>query len=159
MSNIILSKEDLLIHWQGHRTMTRRTIEAFPEKDLFEFAIGGMRTFSAMIHELLAIGVPGLEEIASKTTKDFDGNEEKYKTKNELLAQWDQDTIAINTLYATIPENDFHVKFNLFGHYNNSLIQSLLYFIDNEVHHRAQGFVYLRALNIEPPFFWERQSS
>jgi uncharacterized damage-inducible protein DinB len=28
--------------------------------------------------------------------------------------------------------------------------------IDNEIHHRAQGYVYLRALNIEPPHFWER---
>lgn len=32
----------------------------------------------------------------------------------------------------------------------------LLYMIDNEVHHRAQGFVYLRALGIEPPAFYER---
>jgi uncharacterized damage-inducible protein DinB len=28
--------------------------------------------------------------------------------------------------------------------------------IDNEVHHRAQGYVYLRALGLEPPHFWER---
>jgi len=33
----------------------------------------------------------------------------------------------------------------------------LLYTIDNEVHHRGQGYVYLRALGIEPPPFWERQ--
>ena len=32
-----------------------------------------------------------------------------------------------------------------------------IYFIDNEIHHRAQGFVYLRALGIEPPFFWDRE--
>ena len=30
------------------------------------------------------------------------------------------------------------------------------YAIDNEIHHRGQGFVYLRALGIEPPHFWER---
>jgi uncharacterized damage-inducible protein DinB len=29
-------------------------------------------------------------------------------------------------------------------------------FIDNEVHHRGQGYVYLRALGVEPPPFWER---
>ena len=28
--------------------------------------------------------------------------------------------------------------------------------IDNETHHRGQGYVYLRALGIEPPQFWER---
>lgn len=30
-----------------------------------------------------------------------------------------------------------------------------LYLVDNEVHHRAQGYVYLRALGIVPPS-WER---
>ncbi|RYD85889.1 MAG: damage-inducible protein DinB, partial [Sphingobacteriales bacterium] len=35
-------------------------------------------------------------------------------------------------------------------------LQNILYFIDNEIHHRGQGYVYLRALGIEPPFFWER---
>jgi uncharacterized damage-inducible protein DinB len=33
----------------------------------------------------------------------------------------------------------------------------LLYVIDNEVHHRGQGYVYLRALGITPPPFYERQ--
>jgi uncharacterized damage-inducible protein DinB len=31
-----------------------------------------------------------------------------------------------------------------------------LYAIDNEIHHRGQGYVYLRALGIEPPPFYER---
>ncbi|MEJ7681733.1 MAG: DinB family protein [Segetibacter sp.] len=33
---------------------------------------------------------------------------------------------------------------------------SIFYFIDNEIHHRAQGYVFLRSLGIEPPHFWER---
>jgi uncharacterized damage-inducible protein DinB len=32
----------------------------------------------------------------------------------------------------------------------------LFYIIDNEVHHRGQGYVYLRALGIEPPPFYDR---
>jgi uncharacterized damage-inducible protein DinB len=28
--------------------------------------------------------------------------------------------------------------------------------IDNEIHHRAQGYVYLRLLGLEPPAFFER---
>ena len=31
-----------------------------------------------------------------------------------------------------------------------------IYAVDNEIHHRAQGYVYLRALGIEPPAFYER---
>jgi hypothetical protein len=30
------------------------------------------------------------------------------------------------------------------------------YWIDNEIHHRGQGYVYLRALGVEPPPFYER---
>jgi uncharacterized damage-inducible protein DinB len=28
--------------------------------------------------------------------------------------------------------------------------------VDNEIHHRGQGTVYLRLLGIMPPEFWER---
>ncbi len=156
MNTNFLTKEALLIHWQGHRASTRKTIEAFPEKELFEFRIGNMRPFSTMIHELISIAVPGLEEITSKISKPFQENRDTLKTKGELLDQWDKDTVSINRLYAAIPESDFPKTFNLFGQYENSLINTVFYFIDNEVHHRAQGFVYLRALELEPPFFWER---
>jgi uncharacterized damage-inducible protein DinB len=30
------------------------------------------------------------------------------------------------------------------------------YWIDNEIHHRGQAYVYLRALGIEPPAFYDR---
>lgn len=156
MNNVILTKENLLNHWQGHRALTRRVIEAFPEKELFEFTLGGMRPFSAMVHELLAIAVPGLQDIVSKTLTEFKEHTDLYKSKSELLAQWDKDTIMINSLYAQIPEIDFPLEFNLFGQYNNPLIYSIFYFIDNEIHHRGQAYVYLRVLNIDPPFFWER---
>jgi uncharacterized damage-inducible protein DinB len=32
----------------------------------------------------------------------------------------------------------------------------ILYVIGNEIHHRGQGYVYLRALAIEPPSFYDR---
>ncbi|RYD92065.1 MAG: damage-inducible protein DinB, partial [Sphingobacteriales bacterium] len=64
----VISKSDLLAHWQGHRALTRRTIEQFPEAELFELSIGGMRTFAKMVMELLAIGAPGLQEIATGNT-------------------------------------------------------------------------------------------
>jgi uncharacterized damage-inducible protein DinB len=33
----------------------------------------------------------------------------------------------------------------------------VLYAIDNEIHHRGRGYVYLRALGIEPPPLYERE--
>ena len=40
-----ISPADLLHHWQGHRRLTRRVIEAFPEDKLFSFSVGGMPPF------------------------------------------------------------------------------------------------------------------
>src|SRR5690606_21743506 len=54
----ILSPEALLEHWQGHRRLTRRVIEAFPEDELFSFTIGSMRTFGEIARELLAMAAP-----------------------------------------------------------------------------------------------------
>ena len=43
-----LSAEDVLKHWQGHRRLTRKVIEAFPEDKLFTFSVGVMRPFSEL---------------------------------------------------------------------------------------------------------------
>jgi uncharacterized damage-inducible protein DinB len=43
-----------------------------------------------------------------------------------------------------------------FGQWEMSGLAMIQYAIDNEIHHRGQGYVYLRALGIEPPHFWER---
>ena len=41
----VITAEQLLEHWQGHRRLTRRAIEAFPEDKLFSYSIGGMRLY------------------------------------------------------------------------------------------------------------------
>lgn len=151
----IITKEELLKHWQGHRLLTRKTIEKFPEKELFEFSIGGMRTFSDLIKEMLSIGAPGLDGIVNNLTEAYN-HDLNLNTKEELLARWDKDTPLIDELFSQIPAERFKEVYNLFGEYEFPIIQNILYFIDNEIHHRAQGFVYLRALGIEPPFFWDR---
>jgi len=151
----ILTNEELLNHWQGHRTLTRKVIEAFPEKELFDFSIGGMRTFADLVKELLSIAVPGLEGIVTNSTEGYNHNL-ALTTKAELLNAWDEATPKINELFLQISEERFKEEFNLFGEYKFPIIENILYFIDNEIHHRGQGYVYLRSLNIEPPFFWER---
>lgn len=151
----IISKDELLKHWLGHRTLTRRVIEKFPEKELFEFTIGGMRTFADLVKELLSIAAPGLESMITKEIKPYD-HALPLTTKAQLLEQWDADTPRIIEYYGQLTEEQFAENFNLFGEYEFPIIHNILYFIDNEVHHRGQGFVYLRALGIEPPFFWER---
>ena len=152
-----LDSQQLLIHWQGHRNLTRRVIEAFPEKDLFGFSIGGMRPFAKLALELLAIGGPALKSIVEKNTEAYDEEAFNPTTKAEILAKWDEETEVINEYFSQITEERFQETFNLFGQYEFPVYQNILYFVDNEIHHRGQGYVYLRALGIEPPFFWERE--
>ncbi len=152
----VINPQELLVHWQGHRSLTRRVIEAFPEKELFEFSIGGMRPFAKMILELLAIGGPGITEIATGISKPFNEGGEAFSSKTELLKKWDKETEVINEHFSSLTLDKFHEMNNLFGEYKFPAINNILYFIDNEIHHRGQGYVYLRALGIEPPAFWER---
>lgn len=151
-----ITSEQLLEHWQGHRNLTRRTIELFPEKELFEFSIGGMRPFAKLAIELIGIGGPALKGINEKTTEAYKEDAFVPTTKEEILKKWDQETDVINHYFNMISEERFQETFNLFGEYEFPIYQNILYFIDNEIHHRGQGFVYLRALGIVPPFFWER---
>ncbi|MGB3066765.1 DinB family protein [Sphingobacterium thalpophilum] len=156
MKTEIISKNTLLEHWLGHRNLTRQTIDRFPEEELFNFKVEGMRPFAAMVKELLGIAVPGLQEIVDNKSGELDENL-NYSTKAQLLQAWDEATPQIIELFGKIPEDRFTEEFNLFGQYKSPIIHSILYFIDNEIHHRGQGYVYLRLLGIEPPFFWERE--
>jgi uncharacterized damage-inducible protein DinB len=151
---VFISPERMLEHWQGHRRLTRRVIDAFPEDKLFTFSIGGMRTFGALSLELLSIGVPIAKGIA---TDQWDTRrEEETLPKAEILRRWDEGTAALNTLWQQIPVERFNEERVAFGQYPGKVHDLILYAIDNEIHHRGQGFVYLRALGIDPPPFYER---
>lgn len=152
----IIQKNELLDHWQGHRALTRRVIEAFPEKELFEFSVGGMRPFAALVQELLGINAPGLREIVTGKTASLKEHDDSIASKTDLLKKWDESTEEINRLWKDLPEERFSETIKTFGQYEGTVLSSLFYFIDNEIHHRGQGYVYLRALGIEPPYFWER---
>ena len=154
-TDTFISKSELLQHWLGHRSLTRKTIEKFPEPELFTFQIGGMRTFGDLVKEFLSVSVPGLRAIATGVSEPYQHNA-SLPTKEDLLAQWDKGTPELIEYFNQISEERLHESFKLFGAYELIIYQHILYFIDNEIHHRGQGFVYLRALNIEPPAFWDR---
>ena len=153
----IITPAELLKHWQGHRDLTRRVIEAFPEEEYFNFLIGGMRSFAAMTMELLGIAVPALREIVGGNVTEVNKQAEPGNKKENVLQLWDTATEEINTLWSQIPVERFHDSIMLFGKYEGTVWSTIFYAIDNEIHHRGQGYVYLRALGIEPPFFWERK--
>lgn len=156
METKLMTTEQLRIHWQGHRNLTRRVLEAFPEADFLNFTIAGMRTPAQIATELLAIGGPALKAIASWKEEPYKEEVSNVETKADFLKKWDQETQTIDHYWAQLKPEDFDKTFNLFGQYAFPVIENVFYFIDNEIHHRGQLYVYLRALGIEPPFFWER---
>ncbi len=154
--NAVITPEELLKHWEGHRGLTRKLIEAFPEKDLFEYSIGGMRPAAQLVQEMLDLGAAGIKEMLTGEPATFNGHLLEAKTKQDLLAIWDKNTSDLLEYLGKIPAEKFHDQIVSFGLYEGTICANIFYFIDNEIHHRAQAYVYLRSLGVEPPAFWDR---
>lgn len=151
-----MTSSALLTHWQGHRRLTRHLIEAFPEDKLFTYSIGGMRPFAELVMEFIKMTIPIAEGVA--TGNWVSRNDLKTPASREgLLDLWDQDTADLNRIWPTIPAHRFSEVDKAFGQWENSGINTILYGIDNEIHHRGQAYVYLRSLGVEPPAFWLRE--
>ncbi|MEO6444046.1 MAG: DinB family protein [Gemmatimonadaceae bacterium] len=150
-----LTRDDLLAHWLGHRRVTRRTIEAFPDdKSFTSFSAGGMRPFAVLVNEFLSMSVPTLTGIVSGTWPME--QQEPPATRMAALERWDADTTQIEALWPQIPQARLQETDTAFGQWTMPVWSLLFYIIDNEIHHRAQAYVYLRALGVEPPQFPDR---
>jgi uncharacterized damage-inducible protein DinB len=151
---MFISAPALLTYWQGHRRLTRRVIEAFPDDKLFSFSIGGMRPFGALALEMISMAVPMISGAVSGEWSSPSGRDPRPKA--EVLRLWDEGTTQLNALWPQIPAARFQENLTAFGQYPGVLNDLILYVVDNEIHHRGQGYVYLRALGIEPPAFFDR---
>lgn len=149
-----ITPEATLAHWQAHRRLTRRMIAAFPADKLFTFSIGGMRTFGDLAREMLGMAVPTVQGVLTGEWSEFSMPEEK--SRDALLRAWDESTKQLDTLWPKIPVERFHETMTAFGQFTMVGHDLILYVIDNEIHHRGQGYVYMRALGVEPPPFYDR---
>ncbi|WP_045233897.1 DinB family protein [Deinococcus pimensis] len=148
----VLTASDFLTHWQGHRDLTRRTIEVFPQEHLFTFSPEGtMRPFGAMMLEVVGMMEPTLRFLVEGEWKPVLSDLSEVTTKEALLRAWDDATDALREQWARVPPQRLWLAVPVLPH-----LSAALYLVDNEVHHRAQGFVYLRLLGVRPPAFWER---
>jgi uncharacterized damage-inducible protein DinB len=154
MSSLFISSSALLDHWQGHRRLTRRVIDAFPEDRLLTFTIGSMRTFGNLAMELISIAEPMVRGVLTAEWNTV--VHPPATSKTEILRLWDESTIVMDSLWPQIPVERFQETMSAFGQYPGKVYDLVLYAIDNEIHHRGQGYVYLRALGIDPPAFYER---
>jgi uncharacterized damage-inducible protein DinB len=153
-SAAFITPDALLAHWQGHRRLTRRVINAFPDDKLFTFSVGGMRPFGQLALEIVTMGLPIVRGAISGDWSH--GTDRSLRPKHDLLSLWDENTEQLNTLWPQIPASKFSETATAFGQYTGVLHDLILYVIDNEIHHRGQGYVYLRALGLEPPHFYDR---
>lgn len=147
----------LLRHWLGHRRLTRRTIVAFPEPELFEHHAPGMRSFGAIVHEINTY-MPPLLKGAADGVWDWPNEyaSSAPSRKVDLLAAFDAATEDLKRDLPRITTERFGAVDQPIGSRQEPVVFTLLYFLDNEVHHRGQGFVYLRQLGIQPPAFYQR---
>jgi uncharacterized damage-inducible protein DinB len=151
---MFIGSDALLAHWQGHRRLTRRVVDAFPDDKLFTYSVGGMRPFGALAMEMIGMAAPMLRGAVSGDWSTSGGR--NARPKADVLRLWDETTVQLKELWPQIPAARFQETLTAFGQYPGVLHDLILYVIDNEVHHRGQGYVYLRALGIEPPPFFDR---
>ncbi len=150
----LLTLEQFYNHWQGHRKLTIRTVEAFPEDKLFTFNVEPMRTFGEIAKEIMGVETYTLNGIISGKWEWK--QDETITTKESLLAGFSQLEKTSKELWNQLTlERIQAVEKDSWG-MTSANRNRLLYMSDNEIHHRAQGYVYLRSLGIEPPAFYER---
>jgi uncharacterized damage-inducible protein DinB len=150
----VITPTAFLAHWQAHRRLTRRVIAAFPADEFSTLTIGGMRPFSEMATEMLGMAVPTARGVLTGEWPPYSVSD--AKTQADILKAWDQSTGELDALFPQIPIARFQETMTAFGQWTMPVHELFLYVIDNEIHHRGQGYVYLRALGIAPPQFWER---
>lgn len=156
-AHLVMSPAMLLEHWQGHRRLTRRVIEAFPEDRLFTFSAGGMRPFARLALETVNMIEPTLRGVVEGDWSHYPVVDvEAITTKSALLEAFDEADAALARWFPRIAPERFLEVDTAFGQWTMQVTMLLMYVIDNEIHHRGQGYVYLRMLDVEPPAFWER---
>jgi uncharacterized damage-inducible protein DinB len=159
-TSLVISEKQLLEHWLGHRRLTRRVIEAFPEDKLFKYSVGGMRPFAELATEMIGMAVSNVIGVGTGKWTSYDeyaGHSKlKPSTKDELLELWDKTTEEIIANYKNMRQERWQEVDLAYGQWEGPGYWIFLYGIDNEIHHRGQGYVYLRSLGIEPPAFYER---
>ena len=77
----------LLTHWQAHRRLTRRVIDAFPEDKLFSFSVGGMRPFGELALEMLSMAVPMVEGTVTGNWKTAGDREPRPERRRHRVVE------------------------------------------------------------------------
>ncbi|ULH13944.1 DinB family protein (plasmid) [Deinococcus sp. KNUC1210] len=125
-------------------------IEAFPEHQLFIDNSSGMRPFGQMVWEVIHVTGYALHGLMTDEWPDPVSGSDPPRNRQALLAAWDDLSERLELGLPIVPAGRYSEQKNLFWGPMTGF-QLAIYQIDNEIHHRRQGYVYLRQLGIEPP--------
>src|SRR6266852_744936 len=123
-SAIFITPKALLEHWLGHRRLTRRVIDAFPDDRLFSFAIGSMRPFGALAMEMIGMAAPMVRGVVTAAWDQSVSRDARPKA--EILRLWDDSTEEIDALWPRIPPDRFQETIRAFGQYDGIVHDLLL---------------------------------
>ncbi|MDO4262983.1 MAG: DinB family protein [Deinococcus sp.] len=131
-------------------------MEAFPEEGFTQHCVPGMRPFQAMALEIL--GMVDYQILWLRHGKPHGEDPEpdqKWPSRAEILKRWHEQTVELAEEFPKVSAEMWLTPVDTpFG--EMSPFKSAEYLIENEIHHRAQGYVYLRELGVTPPGFYER---
>ncbi len=143
--------------WEENRRLTDQVAKAFSTAGaLDETPVPGMRSFRKLLLEIWGIEQVYARGLATEDWK-FEFPLESYNTcpVEELFAFGRKVREETRHLWSSVTEEALtKPRVTPFeGHPEGRAIEWLTYALENEIHHRAQGYVYLRLLGLEPPAF------
>ena len=152
-------KAEFLAQWEGNRRLTIRVARAFPADQLFTFRpTEALRPFGVMLDEIARMELAYVRGLAEDKWA-YDPQDPPRPTDAAGAIAFLEETRAYTRrAWAAIPESTLVTprKDAFFFGADKRPYDWLVYCVENEIHHRGQGYIYLRELGVEPPPFWER---
>ena len=152
-------KTEFLEQWDGNRRLTLRTARAFPSDQLFTFRpTEVLRPFGVMLDEIARIELAYMRGLAEDRW-EWDPQKPPCPSDAASAIAFLEETRAYTRrVWADVPESTLLTRHKdpfFFGD-DKRPYDWLVYCMENEIHHRGQGYIYLRELGVEPPPLWER---
>ena len=141
--------------WEGNRRLTLAVARAFPGESLWARQVPAMRPFGELLEEVLSVErffTRGLGE--NVWTYEPVRLERALPWPTAAAVRGETDAVFHGIAEASLAE--VTPDPTGWGLPPQSHMDRLQYLLENEIHHRGQGYVYLRLLGVEPPLFYRR---
>lgn len=153
------AKAEFWAQWEGNRRLTVRLAEAFPADKLLTFTpTPPLRPFGVMLDEIARMELAYMRGLAEDQWGWDPQNPPRPTDAPGAIAFLEEARAYTRRAWEGLPAETLLTprKDPFFFGADKRPYDWLAYCQENEIHHRGQGYIYLRELGIEPPHFWER---